>query len=902
MTLSKLVLLVFLLSVVQSAVSIKFYIMLSLNSECPGELAGDPCLTLQQYASYQSHSSNTTLEFESGNHILKSSLSFSGGNYVGLTAQGNAIVECSDQSIIQLTFSGVTQVDIKGITFFHCGQIQIQYSTNGSVVRSNFFETLGSYSLYIYNLDILIESCTFANNTRGRSMYIQYTTARIISSTFSDNRYNYENTIYMYSSSALISQSSFKNNTGGNGGVMYFITYSQTYLTLDECSFISNTASSSGGAVYVRDRSGSAIINSSHNIFRDNRAHVYGGALYVRGYSQTEVNITGNMFVNNTSQNDGGAVYLTGSNCVTSNGSSFINNKASDDGGAMYVSGNSINEYNTFTNNRANDGGAMYVSGNSIHEYNTFTNNTANYGGAMFAYGQITSSGSNFSSNIANVNGGAIYLSRSYTSATTTGNNFLNNRAKSGGGGAVYTSNTRLSFTSYDSTFVNNVGYSGGGALYMIGSQASLTIIGSIFVNNLITGPDGKGGAVNVADANALLITFNASVFVNNSVTNGSGGAVHTKHAVSITNTIFGHNKALRCAAFSIDDQSYSGRSTIITLSTFLHNTAVGSTTRGNLGGVGCIRNAEVSVFRCTFSHNSAASDGGVLDIEDSMISIEGSTFINNSAGVDGGVFCTHISPSNYMINESRFVSNRAGDDGGVLYLGRRGSFAAIDGNSFLSNLAGDRGGAIAIFGSSLYMGSTNMQTNMASKGDDISACNSNYTSNIRLLNPHIDSIYPVCTLYDGTIQVFPEPAPHDNSNIDVTIYFQSFIHGLPDPMVTTPLMITTDFSSTTGTEVDPLLKEIENRLFGTSVIIYLLFAIAIIFAVILIVAIVLKYAKPLRKRKIKQIPSSTTNQYTESIELYEDPEWNMHGQSTAQPPPQRHNTETLQQKRYVKK
>ena len=608
----------------------------------------------------------------------------------------------------------------------------------------------------------------------------------------------------------------------------------------------------------MSDSYSSVTIECSRNTFRDNRAYVYGGALYVSGSSQTKINVTESLFVNNTSQNDGGAVYLSGSNRVTSNGNSFINNKASDVGGAMYVSGNSINEYNTFTNNTANNGGAVYVNG------------------------QITSSGSNFSNNIANINGGAMYVSGSYTFATITGNNFLNNRAKSGGGGAIYTPNTRLSLSIYDGTFVNNVGYSGGGALYMIGYQVSLTVIGSIFVNNLITGPDGNGGAVNVADANVRPITFNASVFVNNSVTNGSGGAVYTKHALSITNTIFGHNKAPWCAAFNVD-QSNSGRSTFITLSTFLHNTAVGSTTRGNLGGVGCIRNAEVSVFRCTFSHNSAAGDGGVLNIEGSIISIESSTFINNSAGVDGGVFCTHISPSNYMINESRFVSNRAGDDGGVLYLGRRGSFAAIDGNSFLSNLASDRGGAIAIFGSSMYMGNTNMKTNMASKGDDISACNSNYTSNIRLLNAHIDSIYPVCTLYDGTIQVFPEPTPHDNSNIDVTIYFQSFIHGLPDPMVITPS--TTDFSSTTGTEVDPLLKEIENRLFGISVIIYLLFAIAIISAVILIIAIAMTCVKNSKNRGKKQVSHSdcATNQY-DVEEVYDEPEWRTQGKTNTIP------------------
>ena len=677
----------------------------------------------------------------------------------------------------------------------------------------------------------------------------------------------------------------FRNNTGSNAGVIYFLVYSQSYLTLDECSFIGNTASNSGGAVCAHDYSGSATTNSSHNTFRDNRAYGHGGALYMTGSSQTNINITESLFVNNTSQNDGGAVYLTGNNRVTSNGNSFINNKASDDGGAVYLTGSNrvTSNGNIFINNKASDdGGAMYVYGNSINEYNTFTNNRANDGGAVYANGQITSSGSNFSNNIANINGGAIYISRSYTSATTTGNNFLNNRAKSGGGGAVYTPNTRLSLSIYDSTFVNNVGYSGGGALYMIGSQASLTVIGSMFVNNLITGPDGNGGAVNVADANVRPITFNASVFVNNSVTNGSGGAVYTKRAVSITNTIFGHNKAPRCAAFNVD-QSNSGRSMFITLSTFLHNTAVGSTTRSNLGGVGCIRNAEVSVLRCTFSHNSAAGDGGVLNIEGSMISIEGSTFINNSAGVDGGVFCTHISPSNYMINESRFVSNRAGDDGGVLYLGRRGSFTAIDGNSFLSNLASDRGGAIALFGSSMYMGNTNMQINMASKGDDISACNSNYTSNIRLLNAHIDSIYPVCTLYDGTIQVFPEPAPHDNSNFDVAGYFQSFIHGLPDPIILT--LPTTDISSTTDTEVDPLLKEIENRLFGMSVIIYLLFAIAIISAVILIIAIAMKCVKNLNNRRKKQVSHNdyTTNQY-DIEEAYDEPEWRTQGKTNTIP------------------
>ena len=129
-------------------------------------------------------------------------------------------------------------------------------------------------------------------------------------------------------------------------------------------------------------------------------------------------------------------------------------------------------------------------------------------------------------------------------------------------------------------------------------------------------------------------------------------------------------------------------------------------------------------------------------------------------------------------------------------------------------------------------MSDINMQNNMARLGDDISACNSDNMNNVLVnLNERIDLQHAVCILYDGSVQVIPGPFPDDNSDIDITAYFQTFINVQNELVVT--VMALTDPSTTTGTEVDPILKEIQSRLLGTSVIIYLLFSFFIILVVV---------------------------------------------------------------------
>lgn len=103
-------------------------------------------------------------------------------------------------------------------------------------------------------------------------------------------------------------------------------------------------------------------------------------------------------------------------------------------------------------------------------------------------------------------------------------------------------------------------------------------------------------------------------------------------------------------------------------------------------------------------------------------------------------------------------------------------------------------------------------------------------------------------------------------------------------------MTVTDATSTTTGQEVDPILKEIQSQLLGTSVVVYLLFSFFIIFVVAMIVVMVVKYK---RKKDMQQQPTvnrmieaqaSLSDQYTESIELYEEPEWCAQGQSNTKP------------------
>ena len=118
--------------------------------------------------------------------------------------------------------------------------------------------------------------------------------------------------------------------------------------------------------------------------FINNTASDDGGAIYILG------DVSGNLagtFINNTAYDGGGAIYISGDNVSGNLNGIFINNTAKyGGGGALLIIGDvSSNLNGIFINNTANEkGGAIDINGSfSGNLTGTFINNTGAWAGAI---------------------------------------------------------------------------------------------------------------------------------------------------------------------------------------------------------------------------------------------------------------------------------------------------------------------------------------------------------------------------------------------------------------------------------------------------------------------------------------------------------------------------------------
>ena len=143
-----------------------------------------------------------------------------------------------------------------------------------------------------------------------------------------------------------------------------------------------------------------------------------GGAILNRG------NLTLNQVTlqNNTTGNDGGAIYNATGNQLTINNSTLKDNTAADDGGAIANHGTMTINNSTINNNIANSGSSMFSGGGGILNTTEAT---------------LTINNSTISGNRAKVGGGI----RNDGALSLDSTTITNNTATSGGGGVVNTAN-----------------------------------------------------------------------------------------------------------------------------------------------------------------------------------------------------------------------------------------------------------------------------------------------------------------------------------------------------------------------------------------------------------------------------------------------------------------------------
>lgn len=224
----------------------------------------------------------------------------------------------------------------------------------------------------------------------------------------------------------LLRNLKFQNGYAYEGGAVR----SNGVLTIENSSFLQNSAKSRGGVLYAE-----GVLTIKNSEFSKNSANLYyGGAVYSTG----DLTIEDSVFADNFAGYDGGAIYKN-QGLLTIANSTFTGNTADFDGGAIfaYLGEHSIAN-STFDGNSAKyyGGGAIEIqSGRLTLSNSILCNNTAKESGAIeMEFGGLILVNSVLFNNTTEGSGGAVFLEYKDSSALVANCTISGNAAQSGGG------------------------------------------------------------------------------------------------------------------------------------------------------------------------------------------------------------------------------------------------------------------------------------------------------------------------------------------------------------------------------------------------------------------------------------------------------------------------------------
>lgn len=231
--------------------------------------------------------------------------------------------------------------------------------------------------------------CALYRNNVGSPLQIRFSTDVIVENTiFQDNRNLYP--AAPDTASTNITELYRAIITGG--GITYYSTKSVT-LHIRSCTFINNSANRND-------------VGNSRPVLLKTNGH--GGAIIIRlaGANNSNITITDTVFVSNSAEVDGGAIYFSFSEKATNNSVvleriDFTNNVVKQaSGGAVSVNSFSIS-YSTiinvtdcnFTNNSANAGGAFSAVLYDSDEESAVQQDNINFVNCQFMFNSASNEG-----------------------------------------------------------------------------------------------------------------------------------------------------------------------------------------------------------------------------------------------------------------------------------------------------------------------------------------------------------------------------------------------------------------------------------------------------------------------------------------------------------------------------
>jgi hypothetical protein len=316
-----------------------------------------------------------------------------------------------------------------------------------------------------------------------------------------------------------------------NGGGIY--SDGALALTADVAMRLNAADDGDGGAIYVDSDATAFSVTSS--TFSDNSGDE-GGAINVDA-SPVPVNVGSSTFTGNDTTNDeGGAIYDDNSAAFTISKSAFDDNAADhgdEDGGAVYMDSESPFTVtgSSFNDNEGDDGAGINDNESTAE----------------------TISGSSFDDNQGD--DGALYINNhAATSNVLTGDEFDGNRM-SDDGGAIHWDEGSLAISS--SSLVGNRAGGGGGGLYVDNDQPL------VVTNTTISGNYSRfGGGVNF-DAKAAISLTNDTIAFNAAQSTEGGGVYDPSETMTggsgVANTLIADNTGGDCGYGATDSHFKAG-------------------------------------------------------------------------------------------------------------------------------------------------------------------------------------------------------------------------------------------------------------------------------------------------------------------------------------------------------
>ena len=660
-----------------------------------------------------------------------------------ITGQGDVVIDGNSKGILANT----ANLNLTNIAFTN-GKASfasaILNDGNMTITNCLFYSnqaTGGSSGNIINNRkgSMTIDNCKFYENvaSRGAVGSQSGTTLLVKNSEFYDNDMTSLSTTYgmIYSNSAdtVVENTVFRNNKVKSGGAIYATRASSGNtgtLEVTNCTFDSNTATLSGGALFI-GRTPTTIKDST---FTDNKVVTpsvtgQGGAIYqtIDDILST-MTIDNSVFINNDADT-GDAVYINTNQGIFDIKNSIIINKEGDD---------------TFAIDKKEGATTVITADNNYWGNNTKVNFDLDEDSQITldvaltvddeATGAVTIT-AKFSKDLPDgieltfsTDSGSLDKTVSYDNAgvTVTGNVgqsdrdvlvsvngipqfkvsfgpvldviYVSSEGKDTNDGSlenpVATIERALQLAKkgqivvLEGTYkVSNLGtisddlnITGNGTVVIdaqnnnrvlyVGTDASVILKNLILINGYTS--DGSGALL----GNSNELTLINCTLANSSAGINNGGAIYNVGKLTIIDSTIANNTAREGGAIFTQDSMAKGASIIIENSLFENNIATGN---DNLGG-GAIFTQQIAEFRVTnttFRNNQAQtkSSGGAIFISHSTatITITDSEFISNFAqgqsDVGGGAIYM-AGPSNYERRGTLDITNTLFDSNGAAYDG----------------------------------------------------------------------------------------------------------------------------------------------------------------------------------------------------------------------------------------